>query len=170
MKIIDKTSHKEINPALASADLLLSGTCWIRQKGGEGNSLGRMIFRFPNNLSIYLHDTNNREVFTRQWRYLSHGCIRLERPLDLATFLLPEYDELTVDKMRISIDLPPLTEKGMKLAKQTKRPIGTYHFNPQTPLFIVYYTLFPNAQGEICSYPDIYGYDELIRKKLSMYF
>lgn len=169
IKIIDRRSRKQISPQLASPQLLLSGDVWLRQDSGEGNSLGRMIFRFPNKFSVYLHDTTMREAFERSWRGVSHGCIRLERPLDLAAFLLPEPDELLLDKIRIAIDVPPVSERGIRLAKQTRRPIGNYLFKPPVPLFICYYTLYPDSAGVMCDYPDVYGYDEIIWKQLELY-
>jgi murein L,D-transpeptidase YcbB/YkuD len=169
IKIIDRKTRKQIRPELASAELLLSGEVWLRQDSGEDNSLGRMIFRFPNKFSVYLHDTTQREAFDRTWRGVSHGCIRLERPLDLATFLLPENDELLADKIRISIDIPPVSKEGISLARQTKRPLGNYMFDPPVPLFICYYTLYPDTEGVMCEYPDVYGYDEVIWKQLEMY-
>ena len=74
--IIDKSSGEKLNVADVGSDALLSGNIRISQKGGVGNSLGRIVFRFPNNFSIYLHDTNNRGAFQRDRRTLSHGCVR----------------------------------------------------------------------------------------------
>ncbi|MCA9545434.1 MAG: L,D-transpeptidase family protein, partial [Myxococcales bacterium] len=63
----------------------------VRQRPGRGNPLGQVKFRFPNPYAIYLHDTPRRGLFQRPRRALSHGCVRVERPLHLARLLL-EHD------------------------------------------------------------------------------
>ncbi|MFT4795066.1 MAG: murein L,D-transpeptidase YcbB/YkuD [Paracoccaceae bacterium] len=60
----------------------------IKQLPGDGNALGRVKFMFPNQFSIYLHDTPSRSLFAKDMRAFSHGCVRLERPIDLAHLLL----------------------------------------------------------------------------------
>lgn len=62
---------------------LVSGAYGVVQRGGKGNALGRIIFRFDNNFSVYLHDTSSKGVFEREERGVSHGCIRIEKPYDL---------------------------------------------------------------------------------------
>ena len=64
-RIFNKETGEELPPAAVTSGMLTSGRYRIRQDNGEGNSLGRLIFRFPNNFSIYLHDTNNRQAFKR---------------------------------------------------------------------------------------------------------
>lgn len=58
--------------------MLISGAYGIAQRGGKGNALGRIIFRFDNNFSVFLHDTNSKGVFGQEDRGVSHGCIRIE--------------------------------------------------------------------------------------------
>lgn len=60
----------------------------VRQAPGAGNALGRVKFMFPNQFSIYLHDTPSRRLFAKDMRAFSHGCVRVERPIDLAHLLL----------------------------------------------------------------------------------
>lgn len=62
----------------------------LRQDPGTGNALGRIKFMFPNSFDIYLHDTPSKSLFQRDIRTFSSGCIRLEKPLELAAFLLGE--------------------------------------------------------------------------------
>ena len=64
------------------------GTTRIRQKPGPKNSLGFVKFLFPNDFNIYLHDTPNRELFGKDVRAFSHGCIRVEKPNELAQWVL----------------------------------------------------------------------------------
>ena len=69
--IIERSSGDTLNPVIVSSSELKSGRMRVGQKGGAGNSLGRIVFRFPNNFSVYLHDTNNRGAFDRERRTLN---------------------------------------------------------------------------------------------------
>lgn len=165
IKIIDKKSGEELDPAQVSKAMFLSGNYMLRQEKGAGNSLGRMIFRFTNNFAVFLHDTNNRAAFSRSNRAVSHGCIRLEKPLELASFLID--DEETMDRVRLSLDLPPLTSKGKKWQdSENFKPMSYYRFTKPYPLFITYQTLYFDAFGKLRSCGDPYGYDRVIIEKL----
>ncbi len=152
--IINKESGDTLNVADVNSGALLSGNIRISQRGGVGNSLGRIVFRFPNNFSIYLHDTNNRGAFQ-------------------ACYLLPDADEWTRESLRISMDIPPVTERGRSWVRQhadAKRPFRLISYRdvkPHVPLYIMYYTTFPNPKtGAIDFWPDIYGFDKVISKEL----
>lgn len=171
--IIDKESGDTLNVSSVGANALLSGKLRVSQKGGTGNSLGRIVFRFPNDFSIYLHDTNNHSAFQRDRRTLSHGCVRVQKPFELARFLLPDVDEWTYESLRISMDMPPVTDRGRDwLHKHADAPrpyrLITYHaVKPHVPLYILYYTAFPNPKtGAIDYWPDLYGFDKVISKEL----
>ena len=171
MRIIDKSTGEEMPPEEVSSEMLSSGKYRIRQEKGDGNSLGRIIFRFPNNFSIYLHDTNNRNVFMQSNRCVSHGCIRVERPLELAIFLLEDKDANLIDRIRIAIDIPPVTDYGKSLlSREGYKHIGYQSFKPVIPLSITYFTACPSTSGETISYyPDIYDYDNEMLKRLKSY-
>ncbi|MDE6634150.1 MAG: L,D-transpeptidase family protein [Bacteroidaceae bacterium] len=109
---IDKDTRREVDPASLSAGQLRSAQYILRQEKGADNSLGRIIFRFANDFSIFLHDTNNHGAFCARNRAISHGCVRVERPLDLALFMLDEPTPLFVDRIRMAIDLTPLSTEG----------------------------------------------------------
>ena len=171
--IVDRNSGDTLQPAHVGSSQILSGHLRIGQKGGEGNSLGRIVFRFPNNFAVYLHDTNNRNAFSRERRTLSHGCIRVEKPFELACFLLPEADDWEKDKLRISMDIEPETEKGVIYLEEhadEQRPyrLLTYHaVTPKVPVYILYFTVYPNPEtGETEMWPDVYGYDEVIAREI----
>ena len=147
--------------------MLLSGQYRVKQDNGEGNSLGRLIFRFPNHFSIFLHDTDNKRAFKRENRAISHGCIRVEKPLELAVFLLDEPDEDIINKIRTAIGLPPLGKSPESMpADDNPLRTSTQRFKPPVPIFIQYYTLFPSAGGKWKDYPDPYGYDEILLEKM----
>ena len=174
--IIDRSSGDTLNAKGVSSERLRSGQVRVVQKGGAWNSLGRIVFRFPNNFSVYLHDTNNRGAFNRERRTLSHGCVRVQKPFDLACFLLPEADEWLKDRLRISMDMTPQTEQGRSwLSSHADDPrpykLLTYHdISPKVPLYIVYFTAYPNpATGVVEQWPDLYSYDSVIAKAMGNY-
>lgn len=158
--IMNRSTGQEVNPAHVTRDMLLSGGYAVVQRGGKGNALGRIIFRFDNNFSVYLHDTSSRGVFGREDRGVSHGCVRVEKPFELAKFLLPEKDERTLSRIHYSMTADSLSDKSMV--------IGSKKLVPQVPLFITYYTLYPLASG-MANYPDVYGYDRVIFTQLQKY-
>ncbi len=171
--VVSRKSGDTLNIAHLSPEAFSNHTLRFVQHGGKGNALGRIVFRFSSNFSIYLHDTNAPYVFSRERRTVSHGCIRVERPYDLALYLLPDLDSWTLDCMRISMDMPPLTERGITwLEKHSDAPrpfrLFTYHkVSPPVPVFITYYTVFPNpSNGIVETYPDLYGYDAPLLRQL----
>jgi hypothetical protein len=172
--IVEKSSGDTLRVADVTAGELENGHLRVGQLGGVGNSLGRIVFRFDNDFGIYLHDTNNRKAFDRERRTLSHGCIRVQKPFEMACFLLPDADEWLLDRLRISMDIPPESDKGKKYLKEHKddeqRPFRllTYQrVTPRIPLYIIYYTAYPNPEtGEVDFWPDLYGYDKVISKEI----
>jgi murein L,D-transpeptidase YcbB/YkuD len=174
--IVERATGDSLDPAEVTQSDLASGTLRVGQHGGPGNSLGRVVFRFNNNFSVYLHDTNNRGAFKREKRTLSHGCIRVEKPFDLALFLLPELDEWDQDRLRLSMDLPPQTDQGKEYLEENEeepRPfrLMTYHeVTPRVPVYIIYYTAYPNpATGIVETWPDLYGYDKAIASAIDCF-
>ena len=171
--VVERSSGDTLNPAEVSSGEMLSGRLRIAQKGGAGNSLGRIVFRFPNNFSVYLHDTNNRGAFNKERRTLSHGCVRVQKPFDLACFLLPDADEWTKDRIRISMDIRPETEKGQIYVREHAgdakpfRLMSYQDVTPKVPLYIIYYTAYPNPKtGVVEFWPDLYGYDQTISREM----
>ncbi len=171
--IIDRNSGDTLSARSVSAERLRSGEVRVVQKSGVGNSLGRIVFRFPNNFSVYLHDTSNRGAFNRERRTLSHGCVRVQKPFDLACFLLPGADEWMKDRLRISMDIEPVTDQGREwLSNHAGAPrpykLLTYQdISPKVPLYIVYFTAYPNpATGVVEQWPDLYSYDSVISKAM----
>lgn len=173
-KITNKADGGFVEPRTITRQQLMSGKYRVAQESGPGNSLGRLIFRFPNDFSVYLHDTSNPSAFQRDVRLLSHGCVRVQRPYDLALFLMDTSDEWLIDRLRMSIDLHPLTNRGKAYEKDhadDKRPwhlIRSYSFTPHVPVHIIYYTLYQHPQtGELIVADDVYGYDKAINSALS---
>lgn len=178
--IRDRHTGERINAGRVSRSMLLSGDYMVIQRGGEGNALGRIIFRFDNNLSIYLHDTSSRDVFQQADRDVSHGCVRVQHPFELATFLLGDEDERLTSKISYSMqaDVSPLgqdkdkmTDKMREVADTLRRDmlVGSVTVEPTVPVYILYYTLYPDTEGHMVSYPDVYGYDRVLYSWLRSY-
>lgn len=169
--IVKRSTGDTIPASHITAEQLCSGLYRVAQQSGPRNSLGRIIFRFPNQFDVYLHDTNNREAFSAARRTLSHGCVRVQKPFELVRFLLNDADDWTLDKIRLSIDLPPETDQGRDyLAEHESSPIRLMHsagVKPAVPVVIDYYTLYPNPEtGDIESWPDRYEYDKQIARAI----
>ena len=165
----ERKSGKIISPAFVTADMMMSHDYHVVQRGGKGNALGRIIFRFDNDYSIYLHDTSSPSVFANRNRIVSHGCIRVERPYDLAVFMLADKDERVMEKMKYSI-AADLSNEGAETddrpAIDKSKLLHSLGVKPTVPLFITYYTLYPNADGVMTGYDDIYGFDPVIYAKI----
>ena len=123
----------------------------IRQKPGKDNSLGKMKFMFPNSYSIYLHDTPSKELFDRNKRDFSHGCIRVENPKKLAMHLLKNNKNWT----EINVDNVLLTN--------TATPIA---INPTIPVYITYFTAWVDVNGNLNFRNDIYNLDDELAKEI----
>jgi len=149
----------------------------VTQHRGPGNSLGRLKFNLTNPYHIYLHDTNTPGAFSYANRALSHGCVRVQRPFDLACFLLHlnlDTDEKEVDRLRVAIGMKPTTEKEQKWLEENQDNLqkvydhfGNRAVKPAVPVYIIYYTIYPNPEdGKLQTWDDPYGYDDLILRSI----
>jgi murein L,D-transpeptidase YcbB/YkuD len=123
----------------------------LRQDPGPLNALGGVKFMFPNRYNVYLHDTPQRELFGESVRTFSSGCIRLERPFDLAQYLLRGLDEWTDEKIR----------EAMNAGRET-----TVVLPDALPIHVVYLTAWVGEDGELNFRDDIYGRDALLLEAL----
>lgn len=116
----------------------------IRQRPGTGNALGRIKFLFPNQHDVYLHDTPSKSLFQRSFRAYSHGCVRVQNPMDFAGALLAFEPKLTVASL-----------EGM--FGSTERWVN---METHIPVHITYFTLRVDQDGTIRSYGDVYGHNK----------
>ena len=123
----------------------------IRQKPGRGNALGRVKFIFPNSYNIYFHDTPAKSLFESQSRAFSHGCIRLQKPSELAEFLLR--------------DDPAWTKKRIDDAMSRKSELWVTLREP-IPVYIAYFTSWVDETGNLNFRDDIYGHDRRMAQHL----
>ena len=113
---------------------------------GEMNSLGRVKFMMPNNFNIYLHDTPAEKLFQKNKRAYSHGCVRLERPIDLAKFLLDESGE-------------KWTDEEISEAMQKEEPVNV-PLKKKYPVQIEYRTVWVDDDGLVHFREDLYDHDQ----------
>ncbi len=116
-----------------------------RQPPGPTNALGQLKFVMPNSKAIYLHDTNARSRFNDNVRALSHGCIRTQHVVDLATTLLSDDDG-------------PWTPEKVKATLASKKTAQASFVKP-LPVYIVYFSAAALNDGSIVDYKDLYGRD-----------
>ncbi|WP_094572985.1 L,D-transpeptidase family protein [Mucilaginibacter xinganensis] len=117
----------------------------VRQKPGPENSLGLVKFLFPNSYNIYLHDTPSKSLFSESSRGFSHGCIRIQEPFKLATFLLKDYPAWSTAKI----------DQAMDSGKEQ-----TVTLTKKVPVFIAYFTAFIDRDNTLNFRNDIYNHDE----------
>ena len=127
----------------------------VVQGSGDDNALGVLKFNFPNKHFVYLHDTNQRYLFSRTNRALSHGCVRVEAWYDLSKYILRN-DSLHSEKAT------PVDSLDSWLLTKQKRYIPV---RKPIPLFIRYFTCDVN-EGKLVFYEDIYSEDRRYREKL----
>jgi L,D-transpeptidase YcbB len=130
---------------------LRAGKLFIRQTPGPKNSLGLVKFIFPNNYNIYFHDTPEQVLFSKSRRDFSHGCIRLEKPADLAVWVLRNNPGWDMERVHQAMN--GSTTQQVNLA----HPI---------PVLILYATVITHDDGLVYFYDDIYGHDAALEKVL----
>lgn len=153
MEIVDK--HENVIRADSVSDdiveQLKEGRLSLRQRPGPKNSLGLIKFVFPNQFDVYMHDTPATELFSESRRDFSHGCIRLEKPAELAAWVLRNNPGWTLDRIRTAMN-------GSETEAVTLvHPI---------PVLIVYGTVIVSEDGMVHFYDDIYGHDMALEKAL----
>ena len=139
-----------------TAQQIEHGGLQVREKPGPKNSLGLVKFMFPNQYDIYLHSTPSPELFDRSRRDFSHGCIRVQKPEDLAVWVLAN-SGTTGD-----------WDAG-KIHDVMTGGEDNHQVNLKTPLPIVifYVTAIAAEDGHTHFFDDIYGYDQKLQQVLS---
>ena len=120
-------------------------TFGVQQPSGDGNALGEIKFLFPNAHSIYMHDTPTRNLFSESMRAFSHGCVRVQNPREFAQALLGW------DAAKVAENIESGDSHSVSLSQKT-------------PVYLTYFTAWPNADGKIIYYDDFYGRDAAMAK------
>jgi murein L,D-transpeptidase YcbB/YkuD len=127
----------------------------LRQDPGPANALGRIKFMFPNQHLVYLHDTPSKDLFERDVRAFSSGCIRVERPLELAELLLNDAEVWSLEKISAAID------SGRTQTVTLNKPVS---------VLLYYWTAQGQSDGSIHFKNDVYGRDPAVLEALDSEF
>lgn len=153
--LFDKDGN-EVNPYTVNWSKFKQGIPYkVVQGSGDENALGVMKFNFPNKYSVYLHDTNQRYLFSKSNRALSHGCVRVQAWQELTNFILRNdsaYSEKAI----------PVDSVSNWLALKEKHIIPV---RKRLPLFIRYFTC-DTKEDKVVFYDDVYGDDRRIRESI----
>ena len=125
----------------------------VRQKPGPDNALGLVKFLFPNEHSVYLHSTPAQALFSQSRRDFSHGCIRVQKPAELAAYLLRNQPPWTLEKVQAAMQTGPNNQQV-----NLKVPI---------PVLILYITAVVEEDGSVHFFNDIYGHDKSLETLLA---
>ncbi len=131
---------------------LRGGKLRVRQTPGPENALGLLKFEFPNRYAVYMHGTPAQQLFSRSRRDLSHGCIRVEDPVELAKWVMRNMEEWSEENIRAAMN----GEKTMEV--KLKVPI---------PVLILYNTAVVVEGGEVHFFDDIYALDAALEHALA---
>jgi L,D-transpeptidase YcbB len=157
-KRYEVTTHdgKVVTSGELSDDVLAqlkAGKLAVRQKPGPTNALGLVKLIFPNEHNVYLHSTPAPDLFSRSRRDFSHGCIRVEKPAELAAWVLRNNSGWTLQRV----------QQGMQHGSDNV----TVSLAQRVPVFIVYGTAIAYENNEVHFYDDIYGHDAKLTQALA---
>lgn len=143
---IYNSAGKEINPGSVnwSAVSASNFNYRLRQDAGPRNALGGIKFMFPNRHSVYLHDTPSRELFNRNQRTYSSGCIRISKPVELAEYLLKHDPKWSKDTIKTA---------------STSGKQRVVHLPEEVPVYLLYWTAWVDENGLLNFRDDIYKRD-----------
>jgi len=147
---------KQVDPATVNWNADSVEKFRFKQNPGSDNSLGNVKFLFENPYSIYLHDTPAKQMFGQTNRAVSHGCVRVEKPVDLASYLVN--NEKQAERIAKEITTDSISKSRWVTLKR------------KMPVYLTYYTTWLDDAGKIVSYPDIYGYDPRLKEALKKYW
>jgi L,D-transpeptidase YcbB len=154
---VTDSSGRMVSPNDDVADGLRSGKYSIRQKPGPSNALGLIKFMFPNSHSVYLHSTPSTALFAKSRRDFSSGCIRVEKPAELAAFLLRDQPD----------GQQPWTVARVQTAMDSGRDNRQVNLTVKVPVLLLYETAVAEEDGTVHFFDDIYGHDKRLNALLA---
>jgi murein L,D-transpeptidase YcbB/YkuD len=166
-----KSGQRVSLDGLTARDLSSSKQYTVIQDPGLGNALGKIKFMFNNPFGVYLHDTPTRAPFKYVNRAVSHGCVRVEKPIQFAEYLLANNSRWTTDYIKIEIGqkvedqniVAEFTNKRSDLRNNFSYGVTTeVRFDNKIPLFIDYYTVWVDEGGIFNLRDDVYGRDKIL--------
>lgn len=138
----------EIDPRSVNWTSERAANYTLRQDSGAGNSLGSIRISMPNPHSVYMHDTPSRNLFNKDYRFLSHGCVRVQGVVDLAAWLLDGSHGPSLDKAEIDRRIARGEREEVRLAQSV-------------PVIWIYATGWASADGTVHFRDDVYHLDEV---------
>lgn len=141
----------EVDSGSIDVAAIESGRLRLRMEPGKRNSLGSIKFMFPNQNGVYLHDTPSKRLFSKTMRQFSHGCVRVERPLELAAYLLDKDTSWVKEAIHKAF------------AKREERVV---RLPEPVPVHLQYFTAWVNEKGTLQFRKDIYRWDDLVSNAL----
>ncbi len=148
-----EVGNRTVDPTTVDWSTVSASRVSIRQRPGDGNALGNIKFMFPNQHSVYIHDTSSRGLFSQSFRALSHGCVRVHEPFSFADAVLSE-------------------EPGGLGGPQLKKMLGggekQVMLKRQVPVHVNYFTTWIDDAGQVQSRPDVYGHDAKMKRILGL--
>jgi murein L,D-transpeptidase YcbB/YkuD len=148
IRVFNPQNNQEIDPTGIDWQRVTQAnfSYFLRQDPGKKNALGKLKFLFPNDCGIYLHDTSNPNLFGKKARSLSHGCVRVSQPLNLADYLISSTPNWDDDKLESAINTGK--HRWLKLADPLE-------------IHIVYQTAWVESNGQLQFRNDIYKADNI---------
>lgn len=144
LEIIDRRGNK-VEPEAVDWSVSPNNLPYtFRQPPGPKNALGQVKFMFPNRHSVYLHDTSDRQLFQRTSRTLSSGCVRVDKPIELAELVLND---------------PKWNKEKFDSVFESKRP-SSVRLKQPLPVILSYWTAEADEKGQVHFRSDIYGQDQ----------
>ena len=148
-----EVGRRRVDPTTVDWSTVDASKVTIRQRPGGGNALGNIKFLFPNQHAVYLHDTSSRSLFSRDFRALSHGCVRVHEPFSFADAVLSE---------------EPDQLDGARLKKMVGGGEKTISLKQTIPVHITYFTAWVDDAGQLQTRPDLYGHDGRVKRLLGL--
>jgi len=143
---------RTVNPGTLDWSTINLRKLHIRQRPGRGNALGRIKFMFPNEHSVYLHDTPTKSLFKRDYRAFSHGCVRVYQPLKFADSLLANEPQLNASRL-----------EAMFGGEERKIPLSR-----RIPVHLTYFTGWVDDDGRLQTRKDLYRHYTRLNKCLAV--
>lgn len=168
-------SGKQVSLNGLTAQEMAKNNYSLVQNPGAGNALGKIKFMFRNPFGVYLHDTPTRAPFNYVNRAVSHGCMRVEKPMVLADYLLNNNCDWKLDYLKIEIGQKPEDQKSIEEFKNVRNELrknNSYGVTTEIklkkyiPLFVDYYTMWVDKFGKLNYRDDVYGRDKKLKEAL----
>lgn len=143
---------RQIDPSRVDWRRVTASQISVRQPPGNTNALGRIKFMFPNKHAIYMHDTPSKSLFKKDVRAFSHGCVRIQNPMEFADAILVQQTDWNSTRI-----------KKLVGGKET-----TVKLDKKIPVHLVYFTAIQNDDGAVGYLSDVYGHDRNMARILGL--